>query len=85
MRRRLAREHTPCRPSWRCATCGAAWPCSPAKLGLLGRFRGDRVGLLVLLGELLVDAAGELPADVDLCARFITWARRQAETEPRRP
>ncbi|WDZ87891.1 flavin reductase [Micromonospora cathayae] len=57
--------------------CGAAWPCSPAKLGLLARYRDDRVGLLVFLGARLVEAAAELPADVDLYARFVTWARQR--------
>lgn len=77
MTRPRSRSHTPARPSWRCSRCGAAWPCGPAKLTLLRLYRDNRIGLLIVLGERLVEAAAELPADVDLYARFVSWARRQ--------
>ncbi|MEU7609666.1 flavin reductase [Micromonospora sp. NPDC049204] len=66
------------RPSWRCRVCGAAWPCSPARLALLGEYREDRIGLLVYLATLLCEATGDLPGqavDDRLSDRFLTWAR----------
>ncbi|WP_347404376.1 hypothetical protein [Micromonospora sp. WMMD961] len=43
------RPHVAARPSWRCRVCGAAWPCSPARLSLLGEYRENRTGLLIYL------------------------------------
>ncbi|WP_444948546.1 flavin reductase [Micromonospora ureilytica] len=63
------------RPSWRCRVCGAAWPCSPARLALLGEYREDRIGLLIYLATLLYEAAGDLTGHDRLTDRFITWAR----------
>ncbi|MGC4863924.1 flavin reductase [Micromonospora sp. DT53] len=63
------------RPSWRCRVCGAAWPCSPARLALLGEYREDRIGLLVYLATLLYEAAGDLAGHDRLTDRFLTWAR----------
>ncbi|WP_307847273.1 flavin reductase [Micromonospora sp. D93] len=63
------------RPSWRCRVCGAAWPCSPARLALLGEYREDRIGLLVYLATLHYEAAGDLAGHDRLTDRFITWAR----------
>ncbi|WP_240639126.1 flavin reductase [Micromonospora ureilytica] len=63
------------RPSWRCRVCGAAWPCSPARLALLGEYREDRIGLLVYLATLLYEATGDLAGHDRLTDRFITWAR----------
>ena len=71
------REHTPSRPTWRCAACGIAWPCSPAKLRLLGEYRTDRAALLIYLATLQTEAAEQL-ADIPparLADRFIGWAR----------
>ncbi|MEH1098672.1 flavin reductase [Micromonospora sp. CPCC 205561] len=72
--------HLPSRPTWRCQSCGIAWPCSPAKLRLLGEYRENRKGLMVYLGTLKAEAAQQLavqdggpsPADVD--RRFVNWA-----------
>ncbi|MGC4772336.1 flavin reductase [Micromonospora sp. DT44] len=72
------RPHVAARPSWRCRVCGAAWPCSPARLALLGEYREDRIGLLVYLAGVLCEAAGDLTCptgDDRLSDRFITWAR----------
>ncbi|MER7891966.1 flavin reductase [Micromonospora sp. NPDC094482] len=75
------REHLPTRPTWRCAACGIAWPCSPAKLRLLGEYRHDRAALTVYLATLQAEAAEELaaldqaPPPTDLTSRFLTWAR----------
>ncbi|MFF0154476.1 flavin reductase [Micromonospora sp. NPDC005203] len=66
------------RPSWRCRVCGAAWPCSPARLALLGEYREDRIGLLIYLATLLCEATEDLPGqavDDRLGDRFLTWAR----------
>ncbi|MFY1597601.1 flavin reductase [Micromonospora sp. WMMD737] len=75
------RDHVPSRPTWRCAACGIAWPCSAAKLRLLGEYRTDRTALLVHLATLQVEAADDLtdldatrPA-TDLSDRFTAWAR----------
>lgn len=75
------RDHLPTRPTWRCAACGIAWPCSPAKLRLLAEYRHDRVALTVYLATLQAEAATHL-ADLDpglpppdLTDRFLTWTR----------
>ncbi|MGW4153417.1 flavin reductase [Micromonospora chersina] len=75
------RPHVAARPSWRCRACGAPWPCSPARLALLGQYREDRIALLIYLGTLLCEATADL-ADAHgrntpqrLTDRFITWAR----------
>ncbi|MER7167638.1 flavin reductase [Micromonospora sp. NPDC000207] len=74
------REHLPSRPTWRCVACGIAWPCSPAKLRLLGVYRTDREALLIHLAALQVEAAehlaqlgGGVPPN-GLTARFVDWA-----------
>ncbi|MFG3715778.1 flavin reductase [Micromonospora sp. NPDC047730] len=72
--------HLPSRPTWRCQSCGVAWPCSPAKLRLLAEYRTRRAGLLVYLRALKAEAAEQLaeldsgtpPADLD--RRFVNWA-----------
>ncbi|WP_089158002.1 flavin reductase [Micromonospora sp. NBS 11-29] len=75
------RPHVAARPPWRCRVCGAAWPCSPARLALLGEYREDRIALLVHLGTLLCEATADLAAVRDgtapqaLAERFVTWAR----------
>ncbi|MEV0429945.1 flavin reductase [Micromonospora sp. NPDC050495] len=75
------RPHVAARPSWRCRVCGAAWPCSPARLALLGEYREDRTALLIYLGTLLCEAATDLAdlhgrdAAQGLVDRFVTWAR----------
>ncbi|WP_433388498.1 flavin reductase [Micromonospora sp. KLBMP9576] len=78
------REHTPSRPTWRCRVCGIAWPCSAAKLRLLGEYRHDRAALTVHLATLQAEAVEELAAldpDVSpahLADRFLSWARARA-------
>jgi len=75
------RAHVAARPAWRCRVCGAAWPCSPARLALLGEYRDNRTGLLVYLGTLMEEAMSDLAdhngrsAPKDLATRFLTWAR----------
>ncbi|MGK5522831.1 flavin reductase [Micromonospora sp. URMC 107] len=75
------REHVPARPTWRCRACGIAWPCSAAKLRLLGEYRHDRAALTVYLATLQVEAAEQL-ATLDpgmsparLADRFLSWVR----------
>ncbi|MEU6072254.1 flavin reductase [Micromonospora sp. NPDC047074] len=78
------RDHLPSRPTWRCAVCGIAWPCSAAKLRLLGEYRTDRTALLVYLATLQEEAAGQLAEldgprpHLDLADRFTAWARPNA-------
>ncbi|TBL27357.1 MULTISPECIES: flavin reductase [unclassified Micromonospora] len=72
------RPHVAARPSWRCRVCGARWPCSAARLALLGEYRENRTGLLVYLGSMMYDAADDLAGTCPpetLAARFLTWAR----------
>ncbi|WP_328421391.1 flavin reductase [Micromonospora sp. NBC_00389] len=74
---RRHRDHLPTRPTWRCQSCGIAWPCSAAKLRLLAEYRRDRVALLVYLATLQSEA-GEQLAGLDparLTDRFLSWAR----------
>ncbi|MET8083979.1 flavin reductase [Micromonospora sp. NPDC005237] len=72
--------HKPLRPSWRCPACGILWPCSAAKLRLLGRYREDRPGLLAYLASLQEEAKADLTKlnpDTklpDLAPRFVAWA-----------
>ncbi|WCN78624.1 flavin reductase [Micromonospora sp. LH3U1] len=73
-------KHSPLRPSWRCPACGILWPCSAAKLRLLGEYREDRPGLLIHLAEVQKAAEVDLTTlnpDVvlpDLTPRFVGWA-----------
>ncbi len=74
-------DHLPARPTWRCRACGIAWPCSAAKLRLLGEYRTDRSGLLVYLSILQAEAACHLAElnpsapPAELFERFVGWAR----------
>ncbi|WP_327647402.1 flavin reductase [Micromonospora zamorensis] len=80
MPRRRYRNHLPTRPTWRCAACGIAWPCSAAKLRLLGEYRQDRLALTVYLATLHAEASDQL-SEVDpgrLTDRFLSWARARA-------
>ncbi|WP_341718019.1 flavin reductase [Micromonospora sp. FIMYZ51] len=75
---RRRQEHPPSRPTWRCRNCGAAWPCSAAKLRLLGPYREDRTALLLHLAALYAEAAAQLgdgPSPEGLYDRFVSWAR----------
>ncbi|MFG1649831.1 flavin reductase [Micromonospora sp. NPDC049275] len=69
--------HLATRPTWRCQSCGIAWPCSAAKLSLLGEYRENRSALVAYLMTLRDEAAGQChgtkPADLD--DRFVAWAR----------
>jgi flavin reductase (DIM6/NTAB) family NADH-FMN oxidoreductase RutF len=68
------------RPSWRCRACGAHWPCQPARLALLTEYRHDRTALMLYLGRLMAEAAGQLPRAGDLHQRFLGWARARGGT-----
>ncbi|PZG22313.1 flavin reductase [Micromonospora craterilacus] len=71
--------HLPARPSWRCQACGAAWPCSPAKLRLLAEYKDDKPALMVYLVTLREEAAEQLAEldsgtpPADLHKRFTDW------------
>ncbi|MCX4389250.1 flavin reductase [Micromonospora peucetia] len=76
---RRSLPHLPTRPTWRCRACGIAWPCSPAKLALLGEYRNDRAALRVHLAALQAEAAAHLATldggtpPVGLAERFTGW------------
>ncbi|MFG2060054.1 flavin reductase [Micromonospora sp. NPDC048871] len=74
--------HVAMRPLWQCRNCGAEWPCQPARLALLMEYRKDRLGLLLYLGGLMVQARDQLSQlnpehTPDLYDRFLGWARRR--------
>jgi hypothetical protein len=87
--------HTPLRPLWLCRACATPWPCPAARLSLLREYADDRVALLVYLGGMLHDAAGELhtlhphngPEPRQLFARFLSWAlpHRPSRESPQHP
>lgn len=68
--------HRPVRPEWSCQDCGQEWPCRPGKADLLAQYADDRVGLLVYLAGLLVDAVHDVPTPPHLLLdRFLRWAK----------
>ncbi|MBX7269856.1 flavin reductase [Micromonospora sp. Llam7] len=76
--------HIPSRPTWRCAACGAAWPCSPAKLRLLAEYKGSMAALMVYLVTLREEAAAQL-AELDSGPRPVSLHRRFTDWVPVRP
>ncbi|MCF0092793.1 flavin reductase [Micromonospora sp. NPDC049114] len=74
-------EHQLLKPTWRCRTCGIAWPCSAAKLRLLGQYRGRRDELIEHLTALQAEATEHLTElhggtpPAGLTERFIGWAQ----------
>ena len=80
--------HVPMLLLWRCRACGAPWPCQPARLALLVEYRGERTGLLVYLGALMVEAGDQLgqlnghSRPADLHERFLGWARARSAGRP---
>jgi hypothetical protein len=80
-----ARPHHPGLPHWRCRRCGAHWPCSPARLSLLSRWHGDRVGMVLMLTTLLDEAftdavkLGLTPDPAAYVERFLEWARPRGD------
>lgn len=78
------RPHTPARPTFRCRSCGAHWPCGAAKLVLLDIYRRDPRGVLGYLAGQLRYAMQDMP-DVDpaiLTARIVNWVPRPRPTAP---
>lgn len=70
-------NHLPIQPSWRCHSCGMAWPCPAACAQLRTEFADDLVALAMYLARCMIDAAGDrvdLPAG-DLHRRFLGWIR----------
>jgi hypothetical protein len=70
-------EHTPRRPAWDCESCGAEWPCEPAKVELGQAYGEHRTHLAVYMAVQLGHAAGELTTatTTQLYERFIAWTR----------
>ncbi|MGC5319294.1 flavin reductase [Micromonospora arida] len=79
------RPHHPGLPHWRCKRCGVHWPCSAARLSLLSRWRGDRVGMLLMLTTLAREAfldalkLGLSPDPAAYVERFLEWTRPRSE------
>lgn len=71
----VPRRHIPARPSWDCACCGEEWPCDASKKQLTYDYRRNRNLMFVHLGDLAVQAAGDLPAEVNVVQRIVSWAR----------
>lgn len=70
-------EHLPCRPEWRCHTCGDEWPCLEARIGLVMQSLTCRTAVFVYLALCLADAAADfakLGIGPDLYGRFLGWA-----------
>ncbi|MER5703514.1 flavin reductase [Micromonospora sp. NPDC002296] len=73
--------HLPVRPVWLCCRCGHPWPCGEARLSLLVEYRGNRLGLLIYLAALKLEAAEHLTRlnpdspPINLTDRFLSWAR----------
>ncbi|WP_410810669.1 flavin reductase [Micromonospora sp. 067-2] len=86
------KDHALLKPSWRCRTCGIAWPCSAAKLRLLGEYRGRPDELIEHLTTLQAEATEHLTELYDgtppdgLTERFTGWvqARQPHRFPPRR-
>ncbi|GLY96788.1 hypothetical protein [Actinoplanes sp. NBRC 103695] len=73
---KAAVEHLPCRPEWRCQSCGDEWPCLEARIGLVVQSLTYRTAVLVYLALCLADAAAdfaELGIVSDLYDRFLGW------------
>lgn len=74
-------EHPLLKPAWRCRTCGIAWPCSVAKLRLLGRYRGRPDELIEHLKTLQAEATEHLTelyggrTPDGLTERFTGWVK----------
>ncbi|MBG6101353.1 hypothetical protein IW249_001767 [Micromonospora vinacea] len=74
-------EHPLLKPAWRCRTCGIAWPCSAAKLRLLGRYRGRPDELIEHLKALQAEATEHLTelyggkTPEGLTERFTGWVK----------
>ena len=73
--------HTPLRPLWLCRRCGHPWPCGEARLALLQRWQGDRLGLSNYLAGAYREALSDLtklnphdgPSPADIFRRFLAW------------
>ncbi|WCN81474.1 flavin reductase [Micromonospora sp. LH3U1] len=74
-------EHAVMKPAWRCRTCGIAWPCSAAKLRLLGEYRAHRDELFEHLKALQAEATEQLTElnsgtpPGSLTERFTGWVQ----------
>jgi len=73
----LRAAHRPQRPQWTCRACAGEWPCAEGRLELMREYADDRVGLLVYLAGLLVDAVQEVEGTPpnQVMDRFLSWAK----------
>jgi hypothetical protein len=73
-----AERHEPCRPSWDCADCGEPWPCPSRRTALLREFLPERVGLLMFMSRLMLDAIDDFFTQgtgqvAGMHERFLGW------------
>lgn len=72
----------PIRPIWLCRSCGAPWPCGPARISIINEFRHETSGLSIHLVGALFEDTKDLyklnpqpgPDIVELFVRFVGWA-----------
>ncbi len=86
-RDRLPERHLARRPVWTCRVCHAAWPCEPARSGLVTEYGVNVSALGMYLAGMLRSALEDLdrlwpnpgPDMTALYARFLGWlpARRR--------
>ncbi|GGR28116.1 hypothetical protein GCM10010168_52720 [Actinoplanes ianthinogenes] len=71
-------EHTWERPSWKCRSCGCAWPCEPARVILAAE--SDRVSLALYMSGHLEQAVVDLPRrpPSEMFDRFLRWTHVRA-------
>lgn len=63
-------------PDWDCLACGNAWPCAPARDGLLAEHSDDPGRLAMMMCRLLGNAAAALGQHPDVMfERFIAWTK----------
>ncbi len=74
-------EHTPTRPGWWCAMCGADWPCAPAKVELAEKYINDNAALKLYLAQRQWEAIDDATLSPDgikiikqMRERFLGWA-----------
>ncbi len=70
--------HYPDRPDWVCRVDGLPWPCETARAELTESLSPNY--RVLFMAGFYRDAAIELPAYIDLYARFIGWINDPAPT-----